>query len=302
MSRVKVSAPGKLMLLGEHAVIYGKPCLVAAVDKRMEVEVEKVDKDMIEAPKGMDLRFVRAVLKKFKGRYGQSGVRVVTKNGFSSSYGFGSSAAVTVALSKALFELFEIKVSKRELFDFGFKVVGEVQGLGSGFDVAAAVYGGVSYFVKGGKKIKELGVKELPIVVGYTGVKAKTAEVVRQVAELKKKQPEKVGAWLEQAGEMVEKGRELLIKKKWQELGKLMSENQEILRNLGVSSQRLERLIEAAIEAGAEGAKLSGAGKGDCMIALVEEKERERVEKAIEVAGGKVLRLRLEAEGVRREE
>jgi len=299
--KVKVSAPGKLMLLGEHAVIYDKPCLVAAVDKRMEVEVEKVDKDMIEAPEGMDLRFVKMVLKKFKKEYRKGGVKVVTKNGFSSNYGFGSSAAVTVALSRALFELFEIKISKQELFDFGFKVVREVQGLGSGFDVAAAVYGGVSYFVKGGKKIEELKVRELPIVVGYTGVKAKTAELVRQVAELKKKQPEKVGAWLEQMGMMVEKGRKLLIKKKWQELGKLMSENQEILRHLGVSSQRLERLIEVAMEAGADGAKLSGAGKGDCMIALVEEEKREGVEKAIEVAGGKVLRVRLGAEGVRRE-
>jgi len=299
--KVKVSAPGKLMLLGEHAVIYDKPCLVAAVDKRMEVEVEKVDKDMIEAPEGMDLRFVKMVLKKFKKEYRKGGVKVVTKNGFSSNYGFGSSAAVTVALSRALFELFEIKISKQELFDFGFKVVREVQGLGSGFDVAAAVYGGVSYFVKGGKKIEELKVRELPIVVGYTGVKAKTAELVRQVAELKKKQPEKVGAWLEQMGMMVEKGRKLLIKKKWQELGKLMSENQEILRHLGVSSQRLERLIEVAMEAGADGAKLSGAGKGDCMIVLVEEEKREGVEKAIEVAGGKVLRVRLGAEGVRRE-
>jgi mevalonate kinase len=302
MSRVKVSAPGKLMLLGEHAVIYDQPCLVAAVDKRMEVEVEKVDEDMIEAPEGMDLRFVKMVLKKFKRKYRKGGVKVVTKNGFSSSYGFGSSAAVTVALSRALFELFEIKISKQELFDFGFKVVREVQGLGSGFDVAAAVYGGVSYFVKGGKRIEELKVRELPIVVGYTGVKAKTAELVRQVAGLKKKQPEKVGAWLEQMGMMVEKGRELLIKKKWQELGKLMSENQEILRNLGVSSQRLERLIEVAMEAGAYGAKLSGAGKGDCMIALVEEEKRDGVEKTIEIAGGKVLRVRLGVEGARREE
>jgi len=301
MSRVKVSAPGKLMLLGEHAVIYGKPCLVAAVDKRMEVEVEKIDKDMIEAPEGMDLRFVKMVLKKFKRKYGKSGVKVITKNGFSSSYGFGSSAAVTVALSRALFELFEIKISKQELFDFGFKVVREVQGLGSGFDVAAAVYGGVSYFVKEGKKIEELGVRELPIVVGYTGVKVKTAEVVRQVAELKKKQPEKVEAWLEKVGVMVEKGRELLIKKKWQELGKLMSENQEILRRLGVSSQKLERLIGAAMEAGADGAKLSGAGKGDCIIALVGEENRKGVEEAIRMAGGKVLRMRLGIEGVRRE-
>ena len=163
MNKIKVSTPGKLMLFGEHAVVYNRPCIVAAVDQRFVVEVEKLDQAeiVVEAP-GVGLKyyrksleelgskrvpkevlFVETVVKRFFEKHRNGGLKIKTKNHFSSEYGFGSSAAVTVGLAKALHELFKIKVNDKQLFDFCYQVVLEVQGVGSGFDIAAALYGGV---------------------------------------------------------------------------------------------------------------------------------------------------------------
>lgn len=323
MNRVKVSTPGKLMLFGEHSVVYDKPCIVTTVDQRFSVTVEKISGEelVVEAPAvgifekkklselgtrriSKGLRFIEMTVKKFYEEYGVGGLKVKTENHFSSLYGFGSSAAVTVGLAKALFELEGIKVSNKELFDFCYQVVLEVQGVGSGFDIAAALYGEVLYFVTGGKEIEKLKLVDnnLPIVVGYTGVKADTPTLIRQVGELKRKQSKKIEMCFNKITGMVKEAKERIEQGEWERVGGLMNENQEKLTELGVSSVELDRLIKGARRAGAYGAKLSGAGGGDCMIAIVEETNRKEVERVIEIAGGEVMKVRLGAEGVRVEQ
>ena len=319
MNKVKVSTPGKLMLFGEHSVVYDRPCIVAAVDQRFLVTVEKIEgKEMIvQAPgvgiydyrKSLDklgetritkeMRFVEVVVREFYNRHKNGGIKIETKNHFSSEHGFGSSAAVTVGLVKALFELENIKINDKELFDFCYQVVLNVQGVGSGFDIAAALYGGVVYFVTGGKEIEKFEVPYLEFVVGYTGIKADTPTLVRQVGELRRRNFKKVDKCFDKITQIVKKARISLEKKDWEKVGELMNENQVRLRELGVSSVELDRLIEASMEAGAYGAKLSGAGGGDCMIAVVSKEKRKGVEKAINEAGGEVMRVKLGAEGVR---
>ena len=195
---------------------------------------------------------------------------------------------MTVATAKALFKLKKITVSRKELFDFSYQVVRQVQGLGSGFDVAVAIWGGVIYFLSGGKKIEKLKVKKLSLVVGYTGVKADTVRLVQQVAKLTQKY-----SIFSKIGQLVNEAREYLINQDWKKLGQAMNQNQLYLEQLSVSSPKLERLVEAARKAGAWGAKLSGAGGGDCMIALVHNSKKQAVEKAIEAAGGKLIRVKL---------
>ena len=335
MKQVRVSTPGKLMLFGEHSVVYDRPCIVAAVDQRFEVVVEKIEgKEMVvQAPgvgiydyrKSLDelgetritkeLRFVEVVVREFYSKRSGleaslqeqtfGGIKIETKNHFSSEHGFGSSAAVTVGLAKALHEMMGVKLTNKELFDFCYKVVLDVQGVGSGFDIAAAIYGGIVYFMTGGKKIEKFKVTNLkfslPIVVGYTGVKADTPTLVRQVGELKRQHPVRVNKWFNEVSLIVEEAKQKMKAGDWQRVGELMDENQEILHRLGVSSVELDRLIDAARGAGALGAKLSGAGGGDCMLAVVEKDKERAVEKAIEKAGGEVMRVSLGAEGARKE-
>ncbi len=330
MKQVRVSTPGKLMLFGEHSVVYDRPCIVAAVDQRFEVVVEKAEGDemVVQAPgvgiydyrKSLDqlgetritkeLRFVEVVVREFYKKHRNGGIKIETRNHFSSEHGFGSSAAVTVGLAKALHEMFGIKMSDKELFDFCFKVVLKVQGVGSGFDIAAALYGRVLYFKTGGKEILpifsgsetvDVSSEPMPIVVGYTGVKADTPTLVRQVAELRRRSPQRVERCFDEITEIVEEARNKLKNSDWQRVGELMNENQNKLKELGVSSVELDRLIRVARKAGAYGAKLSGAGGGDCMLAVVSKANRDKVERAIEKVGGEVMKVKLGTKGARTE-
>ena len=312
------------MLFGEHAVVYNRPCLVAAVSQRLFVEVGKnsENKILIDAPEmkisgftvsltdldkeqPKEIRFVLETVKNFFRKYNvESGLKIRTESQFSAKYGFGSSSAVTVCTIKALAELFEIKMEKKEIFDLAYKTVLDIQGVGSGFDIAAAIYGGVIYFLTGGKKIEPLEVKDIPLIVGYTGVKASTSEIVKAVKAEMEKNPEYYEKLYNDISQIVEKVKTEMKNSNWPEIGRLMNENQEILRKFkapsveyGVSSEIIEKLVEACQRAGAFGAKLSGAGVGDCIIALGEDKER--IEEAIKEAGGIPVSVDIDYQGLK---
>lgn len=316
---VKASAPGKLMLFGEHAVVYERPCIVTAVNHRMSVSInERNDKNIIvNAPEvnvkdykistddlngkyTRETSFVLTAAKNFFDRYDcESGLDIETHSEFSSKFGFGSSSAVTVSTIKALSELFSVKMSKKELFDISYKTVLDVQKVGSGFDVASAIYGGTIYFIKGGKTIEEMNIREIPIIVGYTGVKADTSTLVKKVSEKLETETEKINNIFDKIGNITIKAKEKIKNSEWNEVGRFMNDNQKYLEMLGVSSPELDRLISSSNEAGVYGSKLSGAGGGDCMIALASKEKKDLVSEAIEKAGGIIIPVEANVEGVR---
>jgi mevalonate kinase len=279
------SAPGKLMLFGEHAVVYGYPCIVTAISERLFVSP---DSGIV----AKDTRFIDAAV----NAWGKPGMKLSARCAFSGTYGFGSSSAVSVAALKFLWP----DADNKTVFDTAYKIILDIQGTGSGFDVAAAVYGGTLYYIKN-KVIEPLGVHDIPLVVGYTGVKSNTVEMVNAVSKKRGQYPEKVGRIFQGITKIVEEAKAKMLEGDWERVGKLMDFNQEYLRDLGVSSEKLETLISAAKEAGAWGAKLSGAGGGDCMIALVSPDKRKAVEDAITNAGGEVIHVLANAPGVRME-
>ena len=322
-NKVAVSAPGKLLLFGEHAVVYGKPSVVTAVDKRVYVTIEKTHDEFIwiEAPEvkvngykkhitkaqngksKKSISFVEEAVKIFFKKFSvHSGLKIETKSEFSSQFGFGSSSAVTAAAIFGLSNLFNVTLSKKELFDLSYEVILKVQKTGSGFDLAAAIYGGTLLFETGGRVIKPLTVSNLPFVVGYTGVKADTVTLINEVKRFKQNYPQLVTVLFDQIGEISKRGKESLEKKDWQKAGEFMNINQGLLDTLGVSSKELSSLIYAARDAGAYGAKLSGAGGGDCMVALSPENKRKDIERSISKAGGTVMNVTPNAKGVRTEE
>jgi mevalonate kinase len=320
MKSITVSAPGKLMLFGEHAVVYNRPCLVTAVDQRMratvsllngeeflldapDVKVAGYKKSMKDLGKGeipKGAKFVEIAVKNFVSKHGlHTGVKVNTKSEFSSLFGFGSSSASTVCIIKALSELTGAKLSQKEIFDFAYKTVLDIQGKGSGFDVAAAVYGGTLYFVTGGKVIKPLEIESLPLLVGYSGVKADTVVLMNQVKTLAEKYPKVIETIYDDIEELVELAKKAVLKSDWQTVGELMNINQGYLASLGVSTKKLADMIYAVRDAGGYGAKLSGAGGGDCIIALAPKEKKKAIEKAIASVGGEVILVKTNADGVR---
>ena len=319
-NKITVSAPGKLMLFGEHAVVYNRPCLVTAVNQRMRVTIELLkNNDFIlsapevqilnykklitdlgngDIPKGA--KFVEIAIKNFIKKYPiKGGLKIVTKSEFSSLFGFGSSSAATVCTIKALSELFGKKLSKKQIFDLAYKTIFDIQGKGSGFDVAAAVYGGTLYFVTGGKVIKPLKIKSLPLVVGYSGVKADTVTLMNQVKEKTDKYSKIIDSVYSDIAQLIPLAQKAILKNDWQTVGELMNFNQGYLVSLGVSTRKLADMIYVARDVGAYGAKLSGAGGGDCMIAIAPSVKIKTINKAISDAGGKIIKIDANAEGVR---
>jgi mevalonate kinase len=320
MNQATASAPGKLMLFGEHAVVYGFPCIVTAVDQRLYVTVKKngVNKFHMEAPdlgleaysKTIDdlgkkdlpkaVRFIEMLYKRFLDNHPQEeGIDVITKSDFSSSFGFGSSSAVTVAFAKALTQLYGRTLSNKELFDLCYQAVLDVQGVGSGFDIAAAIWGGTIYYVPPAKVVQKVDIDDIPLIVGYTGVKADTPTLVRMVAQLQDEDKDGVTNIWKQIETIVNQAKVAIEKKDWQQVGQLMNQNHTLLKQLNVSSVELERLINSAIESGAYGAKLSGAGGGDCMLAL---NGGQKCAVALNQAQGEVLEVSINAQGARTEE
>lgn len=308
------------MIMGEHAVVYGRPCIVTAVDQRMKVKVEPLDepefrieatdlhiidyqKPISDLGKGeipKEVKFAEFSARNFIDKYKiASGFSIKTQSAFSANFGFGSSAAVVVGVIKALIELLQMKISDKELFDLAYKTVLDVQGKGSGFDVAVAIFGGTLYFKNKGEVIEPLTAEGLNLAVGFTGVKADTVSMVNLVAEKMKNYQEGMEKIFGNIGKLVDEARIAILDKDWERLGTLMDYNQNYLEDLGVSTEKLNLMTSAAKKAGAYGAKLSGAGGGDCMIALVSSDKKEKISQAISEVGGEIIDVNINAEGVK---
>lgn len=320
MNKVTTSAPGKLMIFGEHAVVYDHPCLVTAVDQRIKLTAEILESEDFELnapdvsvlnykknisdlgngeiPKGA--KFVEIAIKNLFDKFEiKKGLRISTSSEFSSEFGFGSSSASTVCAVKALSVMFDLKLSNKDIFDLAYKTVLDIQGKGSGFDVAAAVYGGTLYFLTGGRKIEPLNIHNLPLIVGYSGIKADTVTLINAVNEKFKDNKTRLDEIYLAIEEIVEKAKSEIVIGNWEEVGKLMNENQVLLKELGVSIEKLDQMIGSVVSSGAYGGKLSGAGGGDCMIALGPDDKLNAIKSGIESAGGKALDVETNAEGVR---
>jgi mevalonate kinase len=317
---VTASAPGKLVLFGDHAAVYGEPCLVTAVDLRFAVTVTPLDQPIVEistpdlrarsetsrinaadlsAHNRPETAFVEAALKQIYQHYpANKGFKIIT-DGPRISYGLGSSSAITAATLMAAAHSLGITLSLREIFDLAYAAVLDVQGTGSGVDLAAAVYGGTLYYVNKGEMIEPLPVNELPIVIGYSGEKVSTTNLIAHVAAQCSRYPNLIDPLLHMLGDISTQARAAILASDWSALGDLMNIHQGILDAFGVNTPQLAHLIFASREAGALGAKLSGAGGGDCMFALTSPEARQIVEFAITKAGGFVVTTPTGASGVR---
>lgn len=296
MDKIKVSAPGKLMLMGEHSVVYSNPCLVASINKRITVEIAKSDQDFWPNSK-----FIDSAVKIFRtAKNINQPVKITTASDFTASYGLGSSSAVTAATVYGLHKLFlDQEPDKKELFAFSYLVALEVQGVSSGFDIASAIYGGIIYFLTGGKIIEPILANDLPLLVAYSGTKANTVDIVNQVKQQMTDHEAGVKEIFRNISHLVEEGKKALLEKDWQRLGTLMNFNQDYLSDLGVSTEKLDDMISAAKNSGAYGAKLSGAGEGDCMIAVIPEEKRKEISESITKVGGEILDVKISNEGVK---
>lgn len=287
------------MVTGEHAVLYGYPCIVTTVDRYIKVTGGKTLrlKDEFDTGHITDKRFLIAAVDTFKKKFGITNAVYIKTESTLGNYGLGSSAATVVATIGLLITIFDISVTKQMFFDLSLQAVLQVQKKASGFDVAACIYGGTIYFDGKTKKTRRLLCHNFPLVVGFVQMKASTSSLIEQVYQRYEKERYKTELIFQNIKKKVQGIERTLTEKNWKQMGKYITQNHRLLQQLGVSTDMLDKGVYSAIKAGAHGAKLSGAGGGDCMIALCTYNKRYLVESALQKEGLEILRLKTGVKG-----
>lgn len=281
-SRFTASAPASFMIAGEHAVLHGYPAIVGTLAKRLQVCLRptarqtvtissptlgeyqtSLDQLSIERP----FQYILAALCQYQQQL-PGGVNIEISSDFSHQVGFGSSAAVTVATLAAIKQWLGMNIDQAELLLEGRALVQQTQGLGSGADIAASVYGGVVYYDPKHARVEPL--PQLPVAsLCYIGYKTPTAEVVQHVQQREKQAPEKYQQLYTEIGEVTEATKNALLEQDWPQLAANFTAHQQLQQQLGTSDQNIEALRTALVDSGAYGAsKISGSGLGDCVLAL----------------------------------
>lgn len=271
------------MLLGEYAVLHGYPALLCAVNKRLRVSLTPRQDTTITLSSDRydqyvtsisDLhlvdpyRFVLAIFNLFATKF-TTGCDIHIESDFSDQIGFGSSAALVAATLSAINEWLQLALSPQDMVRYGRQVVQTVQqGRGSGADVAASVFGGVVSYRMTPCVVERFQVA-YPLVACYAGFKTKTAVAIQQIEAAFKPHSALFEALLRSIGECASDGIESVRQGDWQRLGKLFSIQQGLMTALGVNLPILQQLVEQLDQTTTIlGAKISGAGLGDCVIGL----------------------------------
>ncbi|MEA3191027.1 MAG: mevalonate kinase [Thermoplasmata archaeon] len=317
--RAICSAPGKVILFGEHAVVYGHPALAASTDQRTQVEVDCCgDRFTVNGYRIHD-RYHSYLLTAVERVWGRAEpIRLQTEGGVPSASGTGSSAALTVATVGAL-HMLQGRTDLPGVAQDSFEVERTTQGGGSPTDTSISTAGG-GIAIAGtadppkvgthlwditwsqpdqeprGWTVERIEMPQLTIVIGNSGVKGRTDEQVAKVANAARKNA-MVRDSLSEIGRLTRQAVPALRTKDWEAIGRLMDKAHSALHTLGVNHPAVEQLVQAArATPGTFGAKLTGAGGGGSMFALTERPEA--VAKAILEKGGTPFVVRLGGPGV----
>ena len=290
---------GKVILLGEHSVVYGRPALAASLGvgcraKAIEssstsitIETGERQKAFSQAGSFKELGCVELLADRASGAAEHEALRkafIALLNSYKKPLpdlslritsdlpggaGLGCSAAMGVAATRAIDELVGLSRDAIEVADASMVWERVFHGNPSGIDSAMAARGGIAVFHRG-KSLQMADVKVLPLmVIGHSGESASTRSMVEGVAQRYAQSSDELDAIFDAIAELVLQGRVALEAGDLTGFGQLMNRNQQLLERLNVSTANLQQMCEICRSAGALGAKLTGGGGGGCMIALV---------------------------------
>jgi len=297
----KASAPGKIILFGEHAVVYARPAIAVPVFQvRAEVEVERLELgdcqiELVDLSRRYDFADampddpVAAIicLTCARLKVEPRGVRVRVHSTIPIGGGLGSGAAVSVATARALAQHFSVTLNAVEASALAYEVEKLHHGTPSGIDNTVIAFEQPVYFVRD-RPIESFRVaRPFTIAIADTGIAAPTKIAVGDVRRAWEQNRAHYEMLFDQIGAIVRDARKAIEQGNVESLGELMNTNQILLRAIGVSSPEIETLVQAALNAGAPGAKLSGAGRGGNVIALVDGVTQDIVARAMTEAGAK---------------
>ena len=280
-SSIRASAPGNLMILGEHAVLHGRRALACAVDRRISVTLQpRTDRvicinsslgtysaELENLKPSGPFRFVLAVLVTLHPRL-DHGFNILIESEFSDTVGLGSSAAVTVAMAAGICAFFGLPVTPETLHQECLTSIRSIQGIGSGTDAAASILGGVVAYRAEPRELTKLSYP-FPISVIYSDFKTTTVDVINQVESFRQKNKYDFERIFDLIDESVGEAIKAIEQQDWQRLGAILNKNQTFMSRLGVSNRALDDILtRMRDDPNILGAKISGSGLGDCVLGL----------------------------------
>jgi mevalonate kinase len=301
MPAISASAPGKIILFGEHAVVYGYPAIAIPVNKvkataviqakpgQTGIQIIAPDISLNEAIKNLPLnhaisKAIHLTLETL-GLEDPPAFAIKISSTIPLASGMGSGAAVSVVVIRAVSEFIGRKLPDDTVNQLAFEIEKIHHGTPSGIDNTVITYNQPVYFIKD-QPIKTFKLKSpITIVVGDSGNPSSTAVAVENVRKGFEEDPEKFQALFNACGQIVKGAMFAIDDYRTQVLGPLMNDNHKLLVEMGVSSPKLDELVFAAREAGALGAKMSGGGRGGNMIALVAPERAYKIAAALLEAG-----------------
>ncbi len=297
------SGYGKVILLGEHAVIYGVHAIAAPINLAMQAKVwDNSNGVHLLIPRwGVEEKIQRGADHKYsiyksldlileKLNLQDRGMKIEVVPHIPRAMGLGGSAALAVAIVRALDDQYDLKLSAEEINKLAYESEILAHGNASGIDNTLATYGKFILFKKGEPPfMQELKIKKsIPIVIGISGIESLTARMVSGVHQRWENNKKLYNRIFKEIDDLSLQAVEAIEDYKLEQLGELMNINQGLLNALQVSSQELEVLIDVARRNGAIGAKLTGAGGGGAIVAICPE-NAEKVAHAIRKSGYKAL-------------
>jgi len=299
------TAPGKIILVGEHFVVHGESAIVMAINRYVTVMVEgrsdevihissdlgisgQYNKDRFHGPKDHQKTLdpikisIQSVLEALREN---KGLDVHISSTIPVAVGLGSSGALAVTTVAAVGRYFNHEFQAEELLKLSLKAERYVHINPSGVDQAISTYGGIIIYNKKTGFTRLEAPSPIPIVIGNTGIERNTGRLVDQVRKLKQKYPQTVDLIFQSAGELALQAIDALQQSNITSLGNLMNINHGLLMAIGVSHEALDRLVHIAKQNGALGAKLTGAGGGGCMIALVTQEQSDQIAEKLQLGG-----------------
>ncbi|AFS80194.1 mevalonate kinase [Candidatus Nitrosopumilus koreensis AR1] len=280
----KASAPGKVILFGEHFVVYGVKAILCAIDKRITVIAEDTSERKIsiksnigelELEPNKPISEINSPLKPFYYLANKviqnknSGIKISVESEIPLGVGLGSSSACCVAGAAAISKLFG-NVSKDEILKLAIEAEKTIFQNTSGADCTVCTFGGLMEYDKR-KGFTKIGSEpNFHLVIANSNVEHSTESVVKEVSKFKERNEKEFSKLCEDESLLIENVLELLKENNITELGQKIIQNQEYLETIGVSNDKLRKMIQIGYET-SFGAKITGAGGGGCIFALTDE-------------------------------
>jgi len=284
------SAPGKVILFGEHFVVYGVKAILCAINKRVIVRAEKIKEKKISIKSNIGnlilepnkpISEIDSPLKPFyyiankllQTQNQTTGIKIIVESDIPIGVGLGSSSACCVAGAAAISGLF-VKTSKEEILKLAISAEKTIFQNTSGADCTVCTFGGIMEYDKKNGFTKIKSEPDFHLVIANSNVKHSTEAVVVKVKQFKEENEIRFSSLCNDESKLVEDVLKLLSGNNIKELGQKIIQNQEYLETIGVSNKKLRNMIQVG-QKSSFGAKITGAGGGGCIFALTNESNLE---------------------------